>query len=431
MSRPSTPDGASGLYLTQRWQGGVGGVPYDSTGHSYEACPYGLLGLELYSQSSTARLDFKAQIGANNSMAVATTATTHVWRLTANFAGLAYVSGSITVGLVQIGAPGHTIIGGDYTDDGSNITWTFSGTTLVSGIDIGVTLSNGDGFANIGLGIEVGLDNLIITWPGQAAALANNVISTVDVYRALAPSPLPRVALVCYELVSGVITPWDYAEGVNSREIWAAPVNHSPGDAPWRVRGYTLPASDVHYGASPPLDTDAIFQRQWYVCQPVADTRVVTPSANQCAIRELDTVFGKRLISTVDQLKPVLDRSATSVDRGVVSATVGYLRSGDLSMTRVFTSAALSVSGYQMEHVNYLGRSGALIVWDNSTSHPLPLRWSGSGIWVMATGPMGAWVPNHAQGWSWGGGALSTTALGYFYCAACHVDDLLAALALL
>ena len=100
-------------------------------------------------------------------------------------------------------------------------------------------------------------------------------------------------------------------------------------------------------------------------------------------------------------------------------------------MTRVFTSAALSVSGYQMEHVNYLGRSGALIVWDNSTSHPLPLRWSGSGIWVMATGPMGAWVPNHAQGWSWGGGALSTTALGYFYCAACHVDDLLAALALL
>lgn len=417
----------------------------DSEGNSVGVAPYAMKDLELLSQGSTCRLNIVGQIPGGQILA-GFTDNHNEYRFEASFNEEGYVKGYITVDcayLARVEDPVVTITGGGTFDpDTLQIVWVFGGSysltthevtldsgdgDLLSGISISATIASGDYST---WHFEGGFSNVKATWLGADAAAAANVISAVDVYRSTCHSPLPRVSRTWYGIdpVTYEVTSGTYADGANCVAMYAVPVDYSPGDAPWRIRAKTFPAGSVAYATAPSsAPPEWFWQRTGYPCRRVDDASSFTATTRQQYVRELDMIFGKRNLATVDQVKPVIDRSATDTSRDVVTATVGYKRSGDSSMTRTFSAAAISVSAYQMEHANDLGRAAAIIVWDT-----LPLRWDGADVVVTAAGPVAVWTPNGTQSWSWAGdGSYSPVCVGYYEDSAVHYDDLVAVLALL
>lgn len=413
-----TAHAGAGLGLTQPL------ATKDSAGTYCTPACYAFADVDLYSESAGARLDVR---GSGPAPYHCTATDPPVFRLKATFTE-GYVSGTVSVNIPDTGGVNpDPDCGGTWDGTLGLMTWSWDG-DLLTEIDLTCHGPSGGGVMTIS---EYDVDLL---WPGSTAVVATNVLSEVDVYRSRAQAP--RVVSYGFTVVDGEVSAGaPLADGANLVGFTAFPmevvddVAVDLAGSQWRLRARTLPVSDVSYAEELALTTDMAWQRQGFVCQRATDTRVIVPSTAQQHIRELDTIWGKRKGTAVDQLRPVLDRTATAVSRPVVTATVGYLRSGDTSLTRVFSGAALSVPADRMEQEKYLGRANALLVWSNSAESPMPLRWDGAGVYVAATGPVSAWVPNAADDWSWthGGGAV---AVGYFFDAAAHYDDLLAVLAL-
>jgi hypothetical protein len=392
----------------------------DSAGRYVDVYAHGFKDLILYSERSDCRLDYTATwtpavfAGAGDPSALRFKATVSGGRVSGTIAYNATGSATPTYDSRAVWDAGLRLL-----------TWTWSD-ELITDITIEAEIAGGSW--------EQVSASLTIVWPGQTAETATSVISSLDVYLARAAETLPGVVLTQYYLDGGgAVAHYTYADGANAIGMLAVPVNYTTSGSQWRLRARTLPVSDVRYADLPLLTTDVDWQRQWYVCQRASDTRVITPTTAQVAIREIDTVFAKRNLAVVDQTKPILDRTSARADRGAVGADVGFLRVGDPGLIRLFPAAAVAIIGTQMVYEAYLGRENAILVWDNTVEAPLPLRWTGDdgGILLSATGPLTAWMPNASQDWGWtGGGSWSTTPLGYYQAAAAHLDDLLAILAL-
>ena len=362
---------------------------------------------EVLADTTNCRLDLHAPMRTAGT--VLNDGTTCTWRLHASWSPVAKIYGSIRVeigtgvGSIDPAYPPVVSPGGGTEEsvDGNivELTWTFTGAS-VSGLDLTATV--GSGGPNSWYFIRV-LADVDVRWEGGTPALASNVISTVNIYRSRCCSPLPRMAVQGFEFVAGVITAYDYAAGANQAGVAALPVQIDPGSplGTWRFRAKSQPASGIKYSQSPVYSGETVTQREWYPALPLSATpRTIPLRAAQMQIREIDTLFARRDLAAAEQHQPQLARASAPTTRAVLSANVGYKRSGDTSPRAL---ATVGIAADKSHSRTDLGRANAIIVWGDSI---LPLLWDGTGIWLSANGLLSATVPNAGGGWTWAGEAL-------------------------
>ena len=259
-----------------------------------------------------------------------------------------------------------------------------------------------------------------VRWLGQTPALATNVISQADIYRAVPVSPMPKFQANVWEWTGTAASSYAYGGGANIQPMLLYPTEIVPGNGlgTYRLRAKTQPAWDLAWGSIPSLSTDPLWQRDWYPMGRQGSS-VAAFTTQQARIREIDSLAAWR-DGITDQTRPVVDRAATTATRPVLTATIGYLRTGETTLRVLGT---VSVGAQQTRAENYLGRANALIVWDS-----LPLYWSGDGLLCSAGGPVVGAVnaPGASNDWSWG-----VPTLGFYTAAAAYYDDLVAIAAVL